>query len=122
MSRDATVVPQADRNRQRDQLSGLGVEKASLFTGTGEFCIALGCVGTELGDPADAGDDLLTIRVPIHHVHDNDFGLFQDVQKLERVGVRPNQKKLPRRGAALIRWAGWREASIDGSSLFDGFA
>ena len=73
MSRDATVAPQADRNRQRYQLSGLGVEMASLLTGTGEFCIALGCVGTELGDPADAGDDLLTIRVPIHHVHDNDL-------------------------------------------------
>ena len=31
MNRDTTVATQADRNRQRNQLSGLGVEVAGLF-------------------------------------------------------------------------------------------
>jgi hypothetical protein len=47
---------------------------AGLFTGAGEGGIALDGVGIQLGKPADAGNDLLTIRVPIHHVHDNYLG------------------------------------------------
>jgi AraC family transcriptional regulator, activator of mtrCDE len=66
---DTTITSQADSNCERNQLTGLGVEMAGLLTGSAERDIAFDGLRTEFGQACDAGENLLAVLIPIHHMH-----------------------------------------------------
>jgi hypothetical protein len=71
MDRDTAVAAQANGDRKRDQFASLVMEVTGLLTGAAQGDIALDGIGVELAKAADPGDELLTVVVPVVHMHDN---------------------------------------------------
>jgi hypothetical protein len=63
--RDATVAAQRDGDRKRYQFAGLFIEVPGLLAGPAQRGVALDDIGVELGEPANSGDELLPICIPI---------------------------------------------------------
>ena len=64
------VAAQANGDRKRDQFASLVMEVTGLLTGAAQGDIALDGIGVELAKAADPGDELLTVVVPVVHMHD----------------------------------------------------
>src|SRR3981189_280451 len=71
VDRDTAVAAQANGNRKRDQFASLVIEVTGLLAGAAQGDIALDRIGVELAKAADPGDELLTVVVPVVHMHDN---------------------------------------------------
>src|SRR5580704_15601702 len=79
MDRDTAVAAQANGDRKCDQLASLVVEVTGLLTGAAQGDIALDGIGVEFAKAADPGDELLTVVVPVVHMHNN--LLFHAIEK-----------------------------------------
>src|SRR2546430_16054408 len=70
MDRDTAVAAQANGDRKRDQFASLVIEVTGLLTGAAQGDIDLSGIGVELAKAADPGEQLLTVVVPVVHMHD----------------------------------------------------
>jgi hypothetical protein len=62
---DTAIAAQCDRDRKRDQFAGLGIKVSSLGAGATERRIALDGIRREFAYLTDAGENLVSVVVPI---------------------------------------------------------
>src|SRR5258708_1962059 len=76
MDGDAAMAAQSDCHGEREQFPGLGMEPACFLTGTAESDVSFHRVRAELPQSAHAGQNLLSIAIPIEHRHDKVSNAF----------------------------------------------